>query len=117
MYPFSLQLFPKLLARSNSLVAPAKQLELSTLGAEFASMLAVDDFFDNIAEGEDLFVGELLDSIDIGSFAAAFIVNEDVDDIGASSRELLLEDTQEYDFMLVGCIKLVEPVRAVARES
>ena len=80
-------------------------------------MLAVDESFDDIAEGEDLFEREILDSIDVASFEAVFIVNEEVDDMGASSRELLLEDTHEYDFILAGCIRLVEPVRDVARES
>ena len=65
----------------------------------------------------NLFIDSMLDSIDGGSDAAVFTDNEEVDETGASSRELLLDDKHEYDLMFAGFIRLVEPERAPARES
>ena len=74
-------------------------------------------FFDDELESEDLFMDRKFDSISDDSVAAVFSDNEEVDDTGGSSRELLLDETHEYDFILAGCMRLVEPVRVLARES
>ena len=67
--------------------------------------------------GEGLFEMDIFDDIGEEEVVTGIIINDEDDDIGASSLELLLEDTQEYDFKLEGCIELVDPVRMLASES
>ena len=109
--------FLKSFAPSTSLAALVKLLVLSTLEDELLIALLPIVFFEDKLEREDLFKDSMLDSIDGGSDAAVFTDNEEVDETGASSRELLLDDKHEYDLMFAGFIRLVEPERAPARES
>ena len=90
---------------------------LSALEDELVLALLPIVLFVDKLEREDLFIDSMLDSIDGGSDAAVFTDNEEVDETGASSRELLLDDKHEYDLMFAGFIRLVELERAPARES
>ena len=113
----SLESFLTSFDASTSLVGHVKLLVLSTLEDKFPLPLVAAVFFDDKFEREDLFIDNTLDSIDTDSEAAVLVDNEKVDETGASSRELLLDDTHEYDLMFAGFIILVVLERAPARES
>ena len=64
---------------------------------------------------EDVLEVTRLDDV-VADLGVAWIkVNDDADEI--SSRELLLEDTHEYDFEVAECMRLVAPMRVFANES
>lgn len=100
-----------------SLIGSAKLLWLSDLDEDCSSTLEASGGFESIADGEDLFGEIVFDEIVKEEFVAGIIVNDEDADIGTSSRELLLEDTHEYDFKQEGCIRLAGPAFVFASES